>query len=338
MKKWLVMAFSLILVLALAACGQKTQADVQKDLTEKVTEMKGYKATATMTLQMGEEAQTYEVEVWHNSPSYYRVHLKNDAKQQSQMILKNDEGVFVLTPTLNKSFKFQSEWPENSSQAYLLESLVKDITEDAEATFKPTEEAYAFETKTRYQHNKMLPTQTITFNKKDLSPQSVVVMDTDRNEVVKVEFSKFEWDAKFEEGDFDMQKNMTGAQLENMPVTATPEEEFAVKYPTAEIAGVTLIEEKTVKTENGERVVLTYGGDEKSYTVVQERSEVVATSSFAPTNMNGEVVDLGFTVAAVTDRSITWTYDGVDYMVASTNLTPDEMVMIARSVQGHMVK
>ncbi len=50
------------------------------------------------------------------------------------MILKNDDGVYVLTPALNKSFKFQSEWPENSSQAYLFESLVKDITEDKSAT------------------------------------------------------------------------------------------------------------------------------------------------------------------------------------------------------------
>ena len=78
------------------------------------------------------------------------------------MILRNDEGVFVLTPALNKSFRFQSDWPQNSSQAYLFESLVKDIANDPEAKFNVVEDKYVFETKTNYQNNKMLPTQEIT--------------------------------------------------------------------------------------------------------------------------------------------------------------------------------
>src|SRR5690606_19116297 len=140
-------------------------------------ELKGYKANAKMTLQMGTDPQTYDIEVWHKDPSYYRVNLKNAQKDQSQMILRNDDGVFVLTPALNKSFRFQSDWPKNSSQAYLYESLVKDILEDNEAKFSATKEHYVFETKTRYQNNQMLPTQEITLNKSDLSPVSVKVMD-----------------------------------------------------------------------------------------------------------------------------------------------------------------
>src|SRR5690606_17281840 len=111
---------------------------------------------------------------------YYRVNLKNTEKDQSQMILRNDEGVFVLTPALNKSFRFQSEWPENSSQAYLFESLVNDIKADPEAKFTATKDQYVFETKTNYKNNKMLPIQEITLNKKDLSPVMVKVMDPDR--------------------------------------------------------------------------------------------------------------------------------------------------------------
>ena len=40
------------------------------------------------------------------------------------IILRNSEGIYVLTPSLNKSFKFQSEWPYNSSQTYLLQTLL----------------------------------------------------------------------------------------------------------------------------------------------------------------------------------------------------------------------
>src|SRR5690625_5969794 len=50
----------------------------------------------------------------------YRVALTNPEDEKgSQVILKNEDGVFVLTPALDKSFKFQTDWPENSSQPYL---------------------------------------------------------------------------------------------------------------------------------------------------------------------------------------------------------------------------
>lgn len=62
--------------------------------------------------------------------------------------------VFVLTPSLNKSFRFQSDWPNNSSQVYLFESLVKDVQNDSDAVFTAKEKKYVFETKTNYQHNK----------------------------------------------------------------------------------------------------------------------------------------------------------------------------------------
>src|SRR5690606_25507167 len=171
-KKVFLLLLGLLTALVLAASGEKSQEDVVSALDDKVQKMKGYKADAKMTLQTGNDPQVYEVEIWHKDPDFYRVHLKNAEKDQSQMILRNEEGVFVLTPALNKSFRFQSNWPQNSSQAYLYESLVKDILEDSEAKYTETEEHYVFETQTRYQNNQILPLQEITLNKKDLTPVS----------------------------------------------------------------------------------------------------------------------------------------------------------------------
>ena len=97
-----------------------------------------------------------------------------------------------------------------------------------------------------------------------------------------------------------------------------------------------LIEEKEVATDTGKRVILTYDG-EKSFTIVQEKTTVVPTMTVS-TSLKGELVDLGFTVAAMTEQSIRWTNNGVDYMLASNDLTPSEMVMVAQSVQGSMVE
>ena len=335
-KKWFMLLAGLLVVLALSACGTKSQEDVVKDLNNKLEDIKGYKAEAKMTLQMGTDPQTYDIEVWHKEPDFYRVNLKNAQKEQSQMILRNDDGVFVLTPALNKSFRFQSDWPQNSSQAYLYESLVKDIMEDKEAKFSATKDHYVFETKTRYQNNQMLPVQEIKLKKSDLSPVSVKVMDPDKNALVTVEFSNVKFNASFDKKDFDMQKNMTGAQLEVPVMAEVEDQEFAVKYPQMDMADVKLVDEQEVQTEDGKRVVLTYDG-EKSFTLVQEKAAVMPTSSVV-TSVKGEPVDLGFTIGALSDNNISWTYQVVDYMIASNDLSPEEMSEIARTVQGEMVK
>ncbi|MCJ7842190.1 outer membrane lipoprotein carrier protein LolA [Lederbergia sp. NSJ-179] len=326
-------------VVVLSACGAKSQEDVTKALEKKVGDLKGYKAEAKMTLTVGEEPQTYNIDVWYEKPGNYRVHLKNENKDQSQMILRNKSGVYVLTPALNKSYRFQSEWPENSSQAYLFESLVKDILDDKEAEFKAGKDQFVFHSKTRYQNKKMLPSQEITLKKGSLEPVSVKVLDNNQNAVVTVEFSKFEFDAKFDSNAFDTKKNMTSAQLD-IPVLKNvgDSDDFAVKYSMAEIPGVKLLEENEVSTENGKRVILTYAGEDKSFTIFQEASEVSPTSSMEVIPVNGEMADLGFSIGAMTEGSISWTDQGVDFLLVSSNLTPEEMVMVAKSVQGSSVK
>jgi outer membrane lipoprotein-sorting protein len=336
-KKLLLIFVGLMVILVLSACGTKSQGDVTDELNGKLSDLSSYKVNAKMTLKMGPDKQVYNVEIWHKDPSYYRVNLKNAKKDQSQMILRNDEGVFVLTPALNKSFKFQSDWPQNSSQAYLYESLIKDILEDKTAKFSSTKDFYVFETKTRYQNNKMLPFQEIKLNKKDLSPAIVKVMDPDRNALVTVEFTKVKFDANLDKEDFDMKKNMTRAQLGLPAMAKVKDSAFTVKYPTELMKGTKLIEEKDLNIEDGKRVVLTYDG-KKPFTLIQEKIVAKPAAAIDSTSVEGQPVDLGFTIGAVSEHSITWSQDGVDYMIASKNLTKDELITVASSVQGDIVK
>src|SRR5699024_9021646 len=153
---WLVVAF--ISTLLLTACGEKSEESVVKKLEEKVEEMDGYEAKAEMVMETGKEEQKYSINVLHKKKDYYRVTLKDSEDEQaSQVILKNEDGVFVLTPELDKSFKFQTDWPDNSSQPYLYQSLVNDILKDEEANFTSTDSHYIFKTKTNYQSNSNLP-------------------------------------------------------------------------------------------------------------------------------------------------------------------------------------
>ncbi|MFN7252731.1 MAG: LolA family protein [Anaerobacillus sp.] len=343
MKKITSIIFSCILLLGLlAACSEKTQEDIIAELGDKIKNMTGYKAEAVMSLDTGKDSQQYNVEIWHKQPSYFRVALNNANKDQSQIILRNDEGVFVLTPALNKSFRFQSDWPDNNSQVYLYESLVNDILMDPERTFTATDDHYIFETKTNYA-NKNLQQQEITLSKKDLSPVSAKIKDVDLNVLVTVEFNDFEFNPNFNDGDFDMDRNMTGAQLESLPAMAQESEEPLVPtFPMYIPDGTVLNDSKEVNLEDGEgkRIILSFTGD-KNFTLIQEKSRVQQAS--IPMNISsGEPVDLGFTIGALSSEgqisSLKWSYDGVDFFLASKDLSQEEMSSIARSVYGTHVK
>ncbi|QDP39149.1 LolA family protein [Radiobacillus deserti] len=339
MRKYLsVGIMALMLILILAACGEKSKEDVVSKLEDNLEKMDGYKADAVMSLKTGKESQSYNIEISHKKKNYYRVLLKNEQNEEgSQIILRNDDGVFVLTPALNKSFKFQSEWPDNSSQPYLYQSLVKDVLNDSQAEFKATEDHYVFETTTNYQNSNSLPYQEIYFDKKTFTPAMVKVLDKDKNPLVEVKFSKFTLDPEFAKDDFQVKKNMTSS-IFGIPASSQEDskvKEFSVLYPM-ETAGAELSESSEVETENGKRVILTYKGD-KNFTLVQEKLETYPTAA-APEPVEGDPVSLGYTMGALKGSSIEWSYNGVNYLLASDELTKSELIEVASSVQGQQVK
>ncbi|WP_096438473.1 LolA family protein [Alteribacter populi] len=344
MKKIISLLMLAALTMVLAACGEKSQEDVIEALDKNLDDLTGYKATATMTLQTGKEPQSYEVDVWYQYPTYYRVALSNAESDQSQIILRNDEGVFVLTPALNKSFRFQSDWPENNSQVYLYESLINDILMDPERSFTATDDHYVFQTNTNYT-NKNLNQQEVMLDKKELTPTSVKIMDVDLEVLVEVDFKDFELNASFDEADFDMDRNMTEARLDSGVPTMTEETEgedqsgedaFTVFFPMYEPQGTAFEESRELETENGKRVILSYEG-EQPFTLVQQQSQVLEAST--PVHVSqGSPVDLGFTYGAISKEgettTVSWSYEGTDFFLASQHLDDEEMMSIARSVYG----
>lgn len=330
---WIAALFGL-LALVLGGCGEKSQEDVVKKLDSQLDSMKGYKSKAEMKMNTGEETQKYDLDIWYKEKDFYRVSLANvDDEKGNQVILKNNDGVFVVTPALNKSFKFQSDWPESSSQPYLFQSLVNDVKKDEEAEFKSTENHYVFTTKTNYQSNNNLPYQEIYFNKKNYTPEMVKVLDKDKKALVEVKFSEFKLDPNFKKDDFSMEQNK--GKGESAKTVAAEVKTLSVAYPS-ETGGAELTEQKEVDLENGKRVILTYEGN-KNFTLVQETASSVAALN-EPREVKGEIVNLGYTIAAMNDGTIEWNNAGVDYKLASESLTKEELVKVAQSVQGKAIK
>ena len=106
------------------------------------------------------------------------------------------DGVYIVTPSLNKSFKFQSDWPYSNSQVYLLGAIYNDINNDNEREFTKTESGYEFITKVNYPNNSELVKQKIILNNK-LNFKMIKVYDKDDLIRMKMEFSKIDYSPRF---------------------------------------------------------------------------------------------------------------------------------------------
>ena len=120
----------------LGGCGKATESDIIKDLTKKINNANSYYIEGTLEIVNNEDIYTYDVEVSYARKDNYKVRLVNNVNNHEQIILRNSEGVYVVTPRINKSFKFQSDWPYNNSQVYLLSPLLEDITSDDNRVFE----------------------------------------------------------------------------------------------------------------------------------------------------------------------------------------------------------
>lgn len=315
-----------------SGCGIKNSDNVIGDLQEKMDGLKSYKAVGTMKIEAGDSPQEYSVEVWYKDPNYYRISLNNVISNVTQIVLRNDEGVFVLEPTLNKSYRFKSDWPESSGAIYLYQSLVDSIINDSEGKFVMEEDFYTFEVNANYQ-NKSLSEQKIWLDK-ELRPVKVTVFDSKQTTLVEMVYSQFEFDATFDEDAFNMDRNLTGWDLNSLPASAEilTEEGFGIYEPAYTPENVVKNDPKLIESKDGIEVVIKYTG-EYNYNLIESRPEAIVTS--APEGSETSIVDLDYGLGVLTELTETsilnWTYDGIEFKL-SGDLPTEEMIKVAQSV------
>jgi len=310
----------------LVGCGKTTEKDVIKDITKNVEKSGGYYLEGEMKIINNEDTYTYDVEVSYQKEDNYRVSLTNTANNHEQIILKNNEGVYVVTPALNKSFKFQSEWPYNNSQVYLLQSLINDLANDKEKTFEEKDGLYVLKSAVNYPNNNNLTSQIIYIDK-GMNFKEVHVLDSNGVPQIKMKFDKIDMKATFDKNHFALDENLKTANTDETyrPVNSIDDTIYPMYMPDE----THLISEDVINIENGERLILTFEG-ENPFMVVEETATVAEEMEIIP--VVGDPMLIADTVAAVTDTSITWVSNGIEYYVASEVVGQEELINIAKSL------
>ncbi len=313
-----------VICLFLIGCGKYNEKDAYKELVKNVENLKSYHIEGELLIYSGEDSYNYDVDVAYKGGdcSFYRVSLINKINNHEQIILKNDDGVYVLTPSLNKSFKFQSDWPYNNSQIYLLDMIVTDLKKDDSLKLESTEDGYVFTSKVIYSNNSDLIKQKVYLNK-DLDITSVEVLNSDDKVHMKMSFNKIELNKDYDNDYFLINSNMSGE------VSKTMEELDAIAYPMYIPVNTYLTSQDKVSLDNGERVILTFDGD-KPFMLVEETINV--TDDVDTDIIYGDPYLIGDSIASVTDYSISWMSNGVEYYLVSDVMDYMEMIDVAESI------
>jgi len=322
-RKYFLYALILFSCIGLVGCGKYGEKDIIKDLSEEIEKSNGYYLNGELQIINNEDSYLYDVDVAYEKDDNFRVSLKNKTNNHEQVILKNADGVYVLTPSLNKSFKFQSEWPYNNSQSYILQTILKDIESDEQRVFEENDNGYMFITKVNYTNNNNLAKQKIIMDK-DLNIKEVVVLDNNDQVQMKMTFNSIDYKATYDETYFTLKGNMSNVETETTNKTLD-----SIIYPMYIPENTKLSSQEKVSTQNGERIILTFSGD-NPFMLVQETASI--TEDFLTIPMYGEPYIVTGTVGALSEGSVTWVNNGVEFYVLSDTLSTEQLLEVANSI------
>lgn len=317
----------------LSGCGKNSESDIIKNLTKKINNANSYYIEGNLEIVNNEDIYTYDVQVSYAHKDNYKVKLVNNVNSHEQVILRNSDGVYVITPRINKSFKFQSDWPYNNSQVYLLAPLLEDITSDDNRKFEEVKDGYKITANANYPNNPKLVKQEIILDKNS-NIKSVTVIDKDGNKQIKMNYKKIEFNSKFKDNYFDL-KNIIDVDdnsvIENDNNNNTEETSKIedVIYPMYIPLNTYLSTKEKVNKDNGERLILTFDGD-NPFMLIEETTSKESEHLIVPTY--GELELMASTVAIVNDNSVNWIDNDIEYYVVSDKLSKQELLNIARSI------
>ena len=328
-KKIMIIAAAAVVVIAFLFLFLR-EKPFEDRLQQTLGSLNSYLLEGVMEVAEGEDTKSYDVSVKYlkqDDQDYFRVAMKDSGMNQKQEIIRNAEGVFVVTPTLNQIFKFQGNWPSNSLKPYLLQSM-REIAADESAQIEQTEEGYQISAGVTYPNNRNFTQQEMVFSD-DLKIKSVQIFDDDHVLQMKMLFSKVDYEPGLTAEDFQVPQ-----QLEK-ETAAEPITDEDLPLMPMETFGTVLSNSSVVENDGKVQYVLEYTG-EKNFTIVEEVAESEETTQTII--MSGSLVDGLNMVGRYDGNHMTSVINSVRYTIYSDDLSEEEMSAVLQSMQVVVMK
>ena len=122
MKKKYILIGSIVIVVLICLFLFRPKS-FEKKADSVFNDLTSYTLKGEMEINKGEDIKNYIMEVNYkkmDDNQLFKVSLFDKNLNQEQILLRNQEGVFVVTPSLNQIFKFEGDWPLNSPKPCLM--------------------------------------------------------------------------------------------------------------------------------------------------------------------------------------------------------------------------
>ena len=298
--------------------------DSKRQVLNMMKGVSSYHLDANMTIYNNDDSYSYVLGVDYKDKDLFRVNMKNKANEHEQIILRNNDGVFVLTPSLGKSFKFESDWPYNDSQSYLLQMIIKDIDNDKDSMVVETDEGNIIKSKVNFSNNHKLVSQNVYLDKDNRITKVEILDEKDQVQIV-VDILNYELNKNIDDDLFKVDNNMTVSKTYDKNYQ---QEISSIVYPLYVPANTYLTSQDKVKKDNGERVILNFSGD-KNFTIIEETATL---SDNSVVTVSGSIYQVAGVFGIKEDNSISWTSNGLEYYVISEDLSNEELRSVANSM------
>lgn len=94
LRKFVFFSFCLLFF---TGCGKEDNDSVINDLTKKIEGIESYHLAGVLEIINNENSYLYDVDVAFLKENNFRVSLKNQTNNHEQIILRNNDGVYVMT-------------------------------------------------------------------------------------------------------------------------------------------------------------------------------------------------------------------------------------------------
>ncbi|MBP3399107.1 MAG: hypothetical protein J6K75_05050 [Erysipelotrichaceae bacterium] len=289
-----------------------------------------YQMSGSMELTNSEDLKSYAItSSWMKTDEgeCFKVEMTDKTLNQQQIILKNHEGVFVITPSLNQVFKFQGEWPTNSPKPYLLQTML-DLLEHEEVKCTNNSDGYLIEAPAVYPSATSLVMQQVQFSK-DMKPLYLRGYNADNVCELTMTFSQVDYNIAFEEDYFKQPVTSIHTAASNYL-----EEADLPLYPMA-VFDAKLVNSTVSNVDGGTEHVLEFSGD-RAFTVVEKQLQ--SSDELELIEINGELIEALGSLYYYNGNKLTAISTQMEMSVYSDDLSVMEMLQVLQSMQVSIMK
>ena len=327
-KAMLIAAGALVIIVALFLIMREKPFEQQ--FQETTANLTSYLLEGDMEITKGEDIKSYAIAVKYlkeQDQDYFSVSFTDKDLNQTQEIIRNKEGVYVITPALNQIFKFEGNWPTNSIKPYLLQSM-NEIMQEESIQCEKSDDGYKVTAEVSYPNNKNFVQQEMFFDQ-DAKISYLEIFNSDHVSQLKIAFSKVEYEPNLTVEDFTVPQ-----QLEKSTASSNVMEEDLPLLPM-ETLDATLTNSSTLENDGTLQHILEYSG-EKSFTIVEQLAKSEDTTQTII--MSGDLVDAISLLGRYDGTQMSTVIDSIQYTIYSEDLDEQEMAAVLSSMQVVVMK